>query len=504
VEEAINSLGHLMEGFVIAGSGMNLLFCFIGVTIGMLVGVLPGIGPVAGTALLIPITYNLEPTTAIIMLSGIFYGCMYGGTITSVLINVPGEAASVITCIEGNQLAKQGRAGVALGVAGIGSFFGGIMAILALIFVGPPLARFALQFGPPEYFALMIFGLIMLNALVGKSLLKGMIATGIGLFLAMVGQEPVSGVVRFHFGFAELIDGFDFVVIAMGLFGISEILGSIGQDMSQMKNQGKISGFFPRREEWGVTIKSIFRGTGIGMFLGLIPGASAVIASIISYSVEQKVAKDPSRFGKGAIEGIAGPETANNAHAGAAMIPLFTLGIPSSATVALLLGAFIMHGLTPGPALFQKNPEFVWGVIASMFIGNIILLIFNLPMANLWAKVVLVPYRLLYPTILIITMIGAYSITNSLWDVIVMLAFGIIGYVMKKLEFPLAAITLSFVLGNQIELTFLQSLSASQNGLLIFFTRPISGIVMAACFAMLAFSLYTRMKKHYYIAESED
>lgn len=503
MEGIVESLGHLIMGFGVALSGWNLLFCVIGVTIGMLVGVLPGIGPVAGTALLIPITYSLEPTTAIIMLSGIFYGCMYGGTITSVLINVPGESASVITCIDGHQLAKQGRAGVALGVAAIGSFFGGIVAILALIFVGPPIARAALQFGPPEYFSLMVFGLIMLNALVGKSLIKGIIATCIGMFLSTVGQEPISGVVRHNFGFAELIDGFDFVVIAMGLFGISEILDSMGKDMGEV-NTRKITSFFPRREEWKATIMAILRGTGVGMFLGLIPGASAVIASIISYTVEKKAAKDPSRFGKGAIEGVAGPETANNAHAGAAMIPLFTLGIPSSATVAILLGAFIMHGLTPGPALFEKSPEFAWGVIASMFIGNVVLLIFNLPLANYWAKVILIPYRLLYPLILIVTMIGAYSITNSLWDVVIMLVFGVIGFVMKKLEFPLAAITLAFVLGNQIELTLLQSLSASKNGLLVFFTRPISGTVMSICVLILAFSVYTRLKKGFSIPESED
>jgi putative tricarboxylic transport membrane protein len=499
----LETLGLLFDGFLVASTGYNLLFCLIGVTVGMVVGVMPGIGPVAGTALLIPITYSLEPTTAIIMLSGIFYGCMYGGTITSVLINVPGESASVITCIDGHELAKQGRAGVALGVAGIGSFFGGIVAILALVFVGPPIARYALKFGPPEYFALMMFGLLMLNALVGKSLTKGLMATCFGMFLATVGQEPISGVIRFSFGISELISGIDFVVIAMGLFGVSEILESLGKEsVVQMKE--KITTFLPRKEEMKDTAMAIVRGTGVGMFLGLVPGASAVISSIISYAVEKKVAKDPTRFGKGAIEGIAGPETANNAHAGAAMIPLFTLGIPSSATVALLLGAFVMHGLTPGPALFQKNPEFVWGVIASMFIGNVILLVFNLPMANYWAKIILVPYKLLYPLILIVTMIGAFSISNSFWNVGVMLIFGVIGYILKKLEFPLAAITLSFVLGTQIELTLLQSLSASDKGMLIFFTRPISGTIMALCIGILLFSIISRMRKAKYIIESED
>ena len=499
----METFGLLFEGFSVATTGSNLLFCLIGVTIGMVVGVMPGIGPVAGTALLIPITYSLEPTTAIIMLSGIFYGCMYGGTITSVLINVPGESASVITCIDGHEMAKQGRAGAALGVAAIGSFVGGTISIIALVFVGPPIARFALKFGPPEYFALMLFGLLMLNALVGKSLVKGVLATCLGMFLATIGQEPISGVIRFSFGFSELISGIDFVIIAMGLFGISEIFSSLGKD-SVVQIKEKITSFMPKKEELKDSFLAIMRGTGVGLFLGLIPGASAVISSIISYSVEKKVAKDPSRFGKGAIEGIAGPETANNAHAGAAMIPLFTLGIPSSATVALLLGAFIMHGLTPGPALFEKNPQFVWGVIASMFIGNAILLFFNLPMANFWAKLILIPYKILYPIILIITIIGAYSISNSFWSVGMMLVFGVIGYFFKKLEIPLAAITLSFVLGTQIELTLLQSLSASNNGMLIFFTRPISAAIMALSAIVITFSIVSRLRKAKYIVESED
>ena len=499
----MDTLNLLLEGFIVASTGSNLLFCLIGVTIGMVVGVMPGIGPVAGTALLIPITYSLDATTAIIMLSGIFYGCMYGGTITSVLINVPGESASVITCLDGHEMAKQGRAGAALGVAAIGSFFGGTVAILALVFVGPPIARFALKFGPPEYFSLMMFGLLMLNALVGKSLIKGVMATCFGMLLATIGQEPMTGLVRFSFGFTELIGGIDFVLIAMGLFGISEILGSLGKD-SVVQIKEKITSFLPRRDEYKDAALAILRGTGVGLFLGLIPGASAVISSIISYSVEKKVAKDPSRFGKGAIEGIAGPETANNAHAGAAMIPLFTLGIPSSATVALLLGAFIMHGLAPGPALFEKNPQFVWGVIASMFIGNAILLFFNLPMANFWAKLILIPYRILYPFILIITMIGAYSISNSFWSVGVMLVFGVIGYFLKKLEFPLAAITLSFVLGTQIELTLLQSLSGSKNGMMIFFTRPISAAIMGLCLVVILFSIVSRIRKSKYVVESED
>ncbi|WP_248923865.1 tripartite tricarboxylate transporter permease [Paenibacillus hamazuiensis] len=490
----MESLASLLHGFEVAGTWWNLLYCLIGVSIGMFVGVLPGLGPVAGTALLVPITYDMEPVSAIIMLSGIFYGCMYGGTITSVLINTPGEAASVVTCLDGHQMAKQGRAGTALGVAGIGSFIGGVTAIIALTFIGPPLARYALKFGPPEYFSLMMLGLLMLIALMGKSLIKGMIAAVFGLLLGLVGMDPVSGAVRFTFGRMELLDGFDFTIIAMGLFGISEILLNAENKM-EADTPLKIQGLMPKREEWKPAAKAIGRGTGIGMLLGLIPGATSVIASLISYALEKKIAKDPSRFGKGAIEGVAGPETANNAHSGAAMIPLFTMGIPSSPTVAILLGAFVMHGLTPGPALFHKNPDFVWGVIASMFIGNVILLIFNLPMANMWAKIAQVPYKLLFPLILIVSLLGAYSVNNSLWDMGLMIIFGIIGYIMKKLDIPIAATVLTFVLGSQIESTLLQSLATSDNGGLIFFTRPISGTLMVICIILLAFSIFGWLKK---------
>lgn len=500
----MESIGNLLQGFSMAISGWNLLFCVIGVTIGMLVGVLPGIGPVAGTALLVPVTYELEPTAAIIMLAGIFYGCMYGGTITSVLINTPGESASVITCLDGYSMAKQGRAGTALGVAAVGSFVGGITALIVMILVGPSIARYALKFGPPEYFALMMFGLLMLNTLMGKSLLKGLIASFLGMLLATVGMDSSSGVMRYTFGRMELFEGIDFVVIAMGLFGISEILLSVENIAESVVSKGKIKGFLPRKEEIKPTAFAILRGTGVGVFLGLIPGATTVIASIISYTLEKKLAKDPSRFGKGAIEGVAGPESANNAHSGAAMIPLFTLGIPSSPTVAVLLGAFIMHGLTPGPTLFNDNPEFVWTIIASMFIGNIILLIFNLPLANWWAKIILVPYKILYPLILIITMLGAYSLNNSLWNVWLMMIFGIIGYIMKKLEFPLAALTLSYILGDQIESTLLQSLALSKNGFMIFFTRPISGTIMAVCLVLVVIGLIGKIKKGFYISASEE
>ena len=489
----MDSLLLLLQGFETALTWTNLLYCLIGVSVGMFIGVLPGLGPVAGTALLIPVTFGMEPVSAIIMLSGIYYGAMYGGTITSVLLNVPGEAASLITCIDGYQLAKQGRAGVALGVAAIGSFVGGIIAVIGLTFIGPHLSNFALKFGPPEFFAMMMLALLMLVALMGKSLVRGLIAAVIGLLIAMIGMDPVSGVIRFTYGQLELLDGIDFTVAAMGLFAVSEILLNAEQSMN-LKRPGKISGLLPRREEWRPTISSISRGTGIGMLLGLIPGANSVIASILSYTTEKKIAKDPSRFGKGAIEGVAGPETANNAHSGAALIPLFTLGLPSSPVMAILLGAFIMHGLTPGPALFNSNPDFVWGVIASMFIGNVILLIMNMPLAGMWAKIAMVPYKLLFPLILIITLLGTYSVRNSLWDVSMMIICGIIGYMMKKLDIPIAATLLTFVLGSQIETSLLQSLSLSQNGFLIFFTRPISGTIMVIALLVLIISIISGIK----------
>lgn len=489
----MDSLMSLMHGFETALTWWNLLYCLIGVSVGMFIGVLPGLGPVAGTALLIPLTFGMEPVSAIIMLSGIFYGAMYGGTITSVLINVPGEAASLITCIDGHQLAKQGRAGVALGVSAIGSFIGGIVAILGLTFIGPALSSFALRFGPPEFFSIMLLGLLMLVALMGRSLVRGLIAASIGLLLSMIGADPMSGVNRFTFNRLELLDGIDFAVVAMGLFAISEILINM-ENSSSMDKPGKINGLLPRREEWKPAMKSIGRGTGIGMILGLIPGANSVIASILSYTMEKKLAKDPSRFGKGAIEGIAGPETANNAHSGAALIPLFTLGLPSSPTVAILLGAFIMHGLTPGPALFRSNPGFVWGVIASMFVGNVILLIMNMPLAGMWAKISTIPNKLLFPIVLILTLIGTYSVRNSMWDLVMMVICGVIGYMMKKLDIPIAATMLTFVLGAQIETSLLQSLATSDNGIYIFFTRPISATIMGIALLILVLSIVSGMR----------
>lgn len=471
----------------------HLFFCLVGVTFGMIVGVLPGLGPCAGTAILLPLTFGMDPLSAIIMLAGIYYGAMYGGTITSVLINVPGEAATAITCLDGHPMAQQGRAGVALGVAAIGSFIGGTLSILGLAFIGPPLATLALNFGPPEFFAIMVFGMTMIVGLIGKSVLRGFIAAFIGIGLAFIGIDSQAGIMRLTFDVLELQNGLDFIPLVMGLFGLSEIFASVEDELTAPKPT-KVNGLFPRRDEWKPVLGAIFRGTLVGFPLGLIPGSNNVIPTLLSYSLEKKIAKDPSRFGKGAIEGVAGPETANNAYCGAALIPLFALGIPSSATVAVLLGAFIMHGLQPGPLLFQKAPEFVWAVITSMFIGNFILLFMNLPMAGMWAKLLMVPYKLMFPVIIVIMIVGAYGVNNSMFDVAGMVVFGVLGYFFRKLDIPVAPIILTFVLGKLMEESLLQSLIIFKGNIFGFFTRPLSGTILVLAIIIIIASVWAGYK----------
>ncbi|MFC0272367.1 tripartite tricarboxylate transporter permease [Metabacillus herbersteinensis] len=491
----LESFEFLMFGFSEALTVTNLIFCLLGVTFGMFIGVLPGLGPTAGTALLLPLTFGLEPVTAIIMLAGIYYGSMYGGTITSVLINTPGEAASLITCLDGHPMAKQGRAGAALGIAAIGSFIGGIVSIIGLVLIGPALAKVALKFGPPEFFALVVMGLILLLGLMGTSLVKGLLAALLGLTLAFIGLDPSTGVVRFTFGQTDLVSGIDFICVAMGLFGLAELFTNAEQSFKgKPEKPMKVQGMFPKKHEWKPAMNSIGRGSILGFFMGLIPGTNSVIPTILSYSMEKKIAKDPSRFGNGAIEGVAGPETANNSYSGGALIPLFTLGIPSSPTVAVLLGAFIMHGLTPGPMLFEKNPDLVWTIIASMFIGNVILLILNLPLANVWAKITLVPFKLLFPIIMMIVIVGTYSLNNSLFDVSLMLIFGIIGYLLKKVNFPLAPVILAFVLGSLFEKTLIQSLTIFEGDFLGFFGRPISGTILTIALIALVISIISTIR----------
>src|SRR5262245_19463590 len=474
----MDTLQHLVAGLAAAMSWQNLAFALIGCTLGTLIGVLPGLGPAAGTAILIPLTFRLDPTGGLIMLSAIYYGAMYGGTITSVLINVPGEAASVVTCFDGYQMAKQGRGGTALGIAAIGSFVGGIAATVALVAVAPPLARMALSFGPPEFFALMLVGLGLVTGLSGRSLLAGLAMAVLGLLIAMVGIDPVRGAPRFTFGIPSLYDGVGFIPVVMGLFGVTEILLNIGTPTRQVIST-RLTSLLPSREEWRRSVGAIGRGTGVGFFLGLIPGVGAIIPTFVAYVLEKRLSKTPERFGQGAIEGVAAPETANNAYANAAMIPLLTLGIPSSPTIAVLMGAFIVNGLTPGPFLFQERPDLVWAVIASFFLGNVLLLILNLPLVGLWARLLHLPYQYVSVGTLLFCVLGAYSLQQNVFDVGVMIVCGIIGYGMRKIDLPIAPLVLGLILGPFIEKSLRTSLEMSGGDFSIFFTRPL-------CVALLA------------------
>ncbi len=475
---------NLMLGFSIALSPQNLLFAFIGCMMGTLIGVLPGVGPAAGTALLIPLTFQLPATGAIIMLAAIYYGAMYGGTITSVLMNVPGEASSVITCLDGHAMALKGRAGVALSVAAIGSFIGGTVATVGLAVAAPPLARMALSFGPPEFFALMTLGLSFLMGLAGKSVVKALMMGVVGLILGLAGMDPVRGMPRFTFDQAELLSGLEFVSVIMGFFGVSDILLNAETEVRQVID-AKVTSLVPTRKDVRDSAWPVARGTLLGFFLGLIPGMTGAISSFMSYVLERKMSKYPEKFGTGVIEGVAGPETANNSHANAALIPLFTMGIPGSPTIAVLMGAFIMNGLVPGPLLFKDHPDLVWAVIASLYIGNVMLLILNLPLIGLWVKILKIPYSILFAIILAFTLIGSYSVNSSAFDVKMLTLFGLLGYLFKKLDFPLAPVALTFILGPLMELAMRQSLIMSQGDMSVFVTRPISGGLLALAVLIL-------------------
>jgi len=470
---------NILLGFQVALSWQNLLFCLVGVTLGTLIGVLPGIGPVTGVAILIPITFGLNATTAIITMAGVYYGAMYGGSTTSILINVPGESSSVMTTLDGYQMARKGRAGPALGMAAFSSFLAGTFAVLLLTFIAPPLASVALSFGPPEYFALTFMGLTLVTSLSGDSMLKGIMSGVFGLIVACVGVDAISGEERFTFGNIYLLDGFGFIGVAVGLFAVAEVLVNLEQPMEQVFVQTKLSlrTLFPNLQDWKDSLGPIGRSSLLGFFIGVLPGAGATIASFMSYAMEKKLSKHPEKFGTGVIEGVAAPEGANNAAAGGAMVPLLTLGIPGSGTTAVLLGALLIHGLRPGPLLFQSNPDFVWGVIASMYIGNVMLLVLNLPLVGVWASMLRIPYRILMPLIVTISAVGVFATDNNVFDMWVMFAFGIIGYLMRKLEFPAAPAVLGLVLGPMVERSLRQSLTISHGDLSIFFTRPISAVL---------------------------
>ena len=488
----MESFHNLMMGFSVALTPANLWMAFLGSLLGTIIGVLPGIGPAAGTALLIPLTFHLDPTGAIIMLSAIYYGSQYGGTITSVLMNIPGEAASAITCLDGYQMAKHGRAGAALSIAAIGSFIGGSVATCGLVVGAMPLARMALKFGPPEFFALVTLGISLVVGLAGKSMVKALMVGIFGLMLAMVGIDPVRGAPRFTFGLTELLDGVSFIAVIMGLFGVAEVLDNLGEDEPEVYDTSMTS-LIPTKADLAVSKWSIFRGTTIGFLCGLIPGVTGTASAILSYVAERKSSKYPEKFGTGVIEGVAGPETANNAHANAALIPLFTLGIPASPTVAVLMGAFMMNGLIPGPLLFKEHADVAWGVIASLYIGNAMLLVLNLPLIPLWVKFLKIRYNILLSIILGVMMVGAYTIDNSVFNVFVMLIFGFIGWVLRKLDFPLAPIVLTLVLGPSVEKAFRRSLEMSQGDFSIFFTSPISATLLAIAAMVLTWPLLGRL-----------
>jgi putative tricarboxylic transport membrane protein len=499
----VDTLQNLLMGFSVALTLQNLLFALLGSVLGTVIGVLPGIGPVAGCAMLIPLTFQIPPAGAIIMLTALFYGTQYGGTITSVLLNVPGEAASAITCIDGYQMTKQGRAGSALAMAAIGSFVGGTFATVVLVLAAGPLSRLALEFGPVEFFALIMLGLSLLMGLAGKSMVKALMAGMVGLLLAMIGMDPVQGAPRFTFGQLEFMDGIAFVPVIMGLFGLSEILANAERPFTEVFIS-KIGSLIPPRKDLEHSVGPMVRGSIIGTLLGLIPGMTNSATSFLSYIAEKKISKYPERFGSGMIEGVVGPETSNNAHANGALIPLFTLGIPASPTVAVIMGAFLMHGLIPGPLLFKEHPDVVWGVIASFYVGNIILLILNLPLIGIWIKILKIPYGILFGIIMAFMVVGAYSVNNTIFDVMIMTIFGLIGYLLRKLDFPLAPIVLTLILGPMMERALRQSLEMSRGSLKIFLASPIAVVLLALTALILIAPLFKVFRRGKRIIAGDD
>ena len=486
---------QILHGFYITFQPTNLFLCFFGCLLGTLVGVLPGLGPTAAIALLLPTTFHFTPVSAIITLCGIYYGAMYGGSTTSILVNIPGEAASVITTLDGYKMALDGRAGPALGIAAFGSYIAGTLSIVGLMFLAPLLARGALAFGPPEYFSLMCLGLTILIYLASGSMVKALMMAALGLIIGCIGADMLTNVHRFTLGIPELMDGVGLIPLVMGLFGISEVLLNIEVQVKQEILKGKIKNLLPNLQEWKDSAKPIIRGSLLGFLLGILPGAGPAIASFVSYAVEKRVSRHPEKFGQGAIEGVAGPESANNAATGGSFIPLFSLGIPSNSVMAILLGALMIHGVIPGPNLVQQNPDLFWGVVASMYVGNIMLLVLNLPLIGLWVKLLKVPYAILFPLILLFCLIGAYTASNKIVDVYIMIFFGLMGYLLRKYRYEAAPLILAFVLGPMLEDALRQSLIISEGSLKIFFGRPISGTILVFTILLLFSPLLPRIRK---------
>lgn len=496
---------NLFNGFVIASSGSNLMYAFMGSVLGTAVGVLPGLGPSATISILLPMMYSMNSTTSsIIFLAGIFYGAMYGGSTTSILMRLPGEAASVVTCIDGYEMAKNGRAGAALAIAAIGSFVAGTVGVVGLTFLAPPLAAFAIQFGPPEYFSMTLVGILLAVFLAGGSPAKGLIMLALGVLLANVGLDPMSGADRFTFGIMQLQSGFDFITVAMGLFGLSEILLTLEKKIEAQFVTHKIGKLFPSKKEWLDSQWAIVRGSLIGFFVGIIPGGGPSIAALTSYAMEKKMSKHPEEFGKGAIAGVAGPESANNAASSASFIPLMTLGIPGNASIAMIFAALMIQGVTPGPFMVTENPDVFWGVVASMYIGNIMLLILNLPLVGVWVQLLKVPFGILGPVIVLFTSVGVYSLSNEAFNIYFFVAFGILGYILRKLDFDSSPLIMAFILTPLIENALRQSLIISRGSLAIFFTRPISlGFIVV--FVIVAvwqiYGAYRKTRRNYSCTE---
>jgi len=486
----VELFSHLATGFGVALTPINLLYALIGVLLGTLIGVLPGIGPVATIAMLLPTTYALQPVSALIMLAGIYYGAQYGGSTTAILVNMPGESSSVVTCLDGYQMARKGQAGTALATAALGSFFAGTCATVLVAAVSLPLSALALKFGPAEYFSLMVLGLIGAVVLAHGSLLKAIAMIVVGLLLGIVGTDVNSGVARFDFGIPELSDGIGVVVVAMGLFGFAEIILNLESTEQRELITTRFKGLWITREQFKLAAPAVLRGTALGSVLGVLPGGGAMLASFASYSVEKKIAKDPSQFGKGAIQGVAGPESANNAGAQTSFIPLLTLGIPENAVMAMMVGAMTIHNIQPGPQVMTSNPGLFWGLIASMWIGNLMLVVLNLPLIGIWIKLLAVPYRLLYPAILLFCAIGVYTVNNTSFDVMQTAFFGLIGVLFAKLECEPAPLLLGFVLGPMMEENLRRALLLSRGDPTVFATRPISaGLLAAAILLVLVIAL---------------
>ena len=481
---------------------MNLLLCFIGCFTGTLIGVLPGIGPAGTIALLLPITFRINPVGAIIMLSGIYYGAAYGGSTTAILVNIPGEVGSVATTLDGYQMTKQGRSGPALGVAAFGSFIAGTIGVICLMFLAPQLSRIAMSFGPPEYCSLIVLALAILTFLSSGSMAKSLLMAAFGLLLGCIGIDLVSGNPRYTFGLPALLDGVGIVNMAMGLYGLAEVFENLEQKLVRDVFQGSIKNILPTLRDWKDSIGAMIRGSFIGSFMGILPGGGAIISSFLSYAVERRLSKHPEMFGKGAIAGVAAPEAANNAASTTAFIPLLSMGLPGNAVTAVLMGALIIHGVQPGPLLIPRNPELFWGVVMSMYIGNIMLLILNLPLISLWVQVVRVPYRILFPLIVFFTLLGSYATNYSIEDLYITIIFGVIGYLLRKFDYQLVPIVLAYILTPMLEQSLRQSLLISDGSFMIFVRRPLSLVLLVV--AILALVLPTVKRRVWKVAEVEE